>query len=169
MPFLKIKFNLFMTQKKNFLNKNLYKMSDNDDAPVLNVTYYDTSDEDTDIEGDASCDDGLEDEEKFDGDCDEETTEKLEFLEERLNEVAEVDAIGASTFKIVFFNKKGVEFKKKETKCDFDYDDDDLPMIYDGGEDYFLPYINELCMKKENLFPLYIITNVTKKKYSFEL
>lgn len=134
---------------------------------VLNVTYYDSSDEDSDSEGDVSCEDELDEEEEIQDECDDETQEKKEFLEEHLEEVADVTIVGVSTFRVTFHNKKDVVFKKKTDKCDFDYDDDDYPKIYDGGENTFLPYMKELCKKCVFLSPVYIITNVTKEKYSF--
>lgn len=139
---------------------------EDDCVPVLNITYYDTSDEESDIESENYNDD-LDEEEDFDEDCDDETKDKLEFLEKRLEEVADVEAVGISTFRVRFFVKHDIKFLKRDMKCDFDYDDDDYPMIYDGGEDTFLPYMKELCKKCDFLSPVYIITNVTKEKYSF--
>lgn len=133
---------------------------------VLNITYYDSSDEETDYDTEEQ-DDDLEDEEEIDDEYDENTQDKLEFLEKRLEEVAEVNVVGVSTFRVIFLNKRGVEFVDEDTKCEFDYDHEDLPLMYDGGESYFLPYMKELCQKRKFLTPINITTNCSKGKFEF--
>ena len=133
---------------------------------VVNITYYDSSDDES-SEYDIYTSEEEESEEECHGDFDEETRHKLEFLEERLNEIASVVVTGRNGFRISLFIKKNVELRDPSEKCDFDLDDSKLPLMVVGGEDYLLPYLKLLCKKKKFLVPLYITTNCGKEKYTF--
>ncbi len=133
---------------------------------VLNITYYESSTDDS--EYDSYSDGELDSEEELDGEVDEESKSKLEFLEDRLGEIASINVTGKSCFRIMFLFKKGVNLKKATEKCDFDHDEEKLPVMVLGGEDFLLPYMKLLCKKKKFLTPLQITTNCSgKKKYSF--
>lgn len=134
---------------------------------IVNITYYDSSDESESSDFEVYTSEEEEEEEEVHGEYDEDTRHKLEFLEERLKEIASVNVTGKNGFKISFFIKKGIELKKPSEKCDFDTDDSKLPVMVLGGEDYLLPYLKILCKKKKFLTPLYITTNCEKGKYTF--
>jgi hypothetical protein len=132
---------------------------------VVNITYYDSSDEDSDF--DVYTSEEEEEEEEVHGEIDEDTRHKLEFLEERLKEIASVIVTGKNCFKVSFYIKNEIELKKPSVKSDFDIDDSKLPVMVLGGEDYLLPFLKMLCKKKKFLTPLHITTNCEKKKYTF--
>ena len=145
----------------------LKRMSDNESEAgetsgiIFNVTYYDSSDEESEDFEDLSS----SDEEDY-GEMDELTEKKMKVLKERLDEVADVVPIGKSFFKVSFFNKKDVELVLEEV-CEFDYDKRGIPIMVDGGESYLIPYLKELCIKKKFLKPFTIKTNLDKEKYYF--
>lgn len=138
---------------------------------IINITYFDSSDE----ESDDFDEEEPEPEPEFDDDgeeidnsnIDEETEEKFSILTERLEEVAYVIYTGKNSFRINFQNKKGVKLVPKKEECDFDIDDDGLPIMVDGGENYILPYLVELCKRRSDLKPFQITTNCSKRRYNF--
>jgi hypothetical protein len=135
---------------------------------ILNITYYDSSDEESDDFDEQEPEPELEPD--FDDDSsniDEETEEKFSILTERLEEVAYVIYTGKNSFRINFQNKKGIKLVPKDQDCDFDLDDDGLPIMVDGGENFLLPYLKELCNRRSDLRPLKITTNCSKKRYNF--
>ena len=137
----------------------------------INVTYYDSSDEESDgfdeeePEFEADFDD--DGEEIDNSNIDDETEDKFHVLTERLEEVAYVIFSGKNSFRINFRINKGVKLVPKGTDCDFDIDDDGLPVMYDGGENYLLPYLVELCKRRSDLKPFNITTNCSKRRYKF--
>ena len=139
---------------------------------VLNITYYDSSDEE-------DVDDFDEEEPEHEPEyndkgeeidntsIDDDTEEKFSILTERLEEVAYVIYTGKNSFRINFQNKRGVKLVPKGESCDFDIDDDGLPVMYDGGESFILPYLLELCRRRSDLKPFQITTNCSKRRYNF--
>ncbi|MCH9622036.1 MAG: hypothetical protein S4CHLAM20_14700 [Chlamydiia bacterium] len=138
---------------------------------IINITYFDSSDEESDgfdeeePEPDLEFDD--DGEEVDSSNIDDETEEKFSILTERLEEVAYVIYTGRNSFRINFQNKKGIKLVPKKEKCDFDIDDDGLPIMMDGGENYILPYLVELCKRRSDLKPFQITTNCSKRRYNF--
>jgi hypothetical protein len=138
---------------------------------IINITYYDSSEEESDDfdeeEPDFDLEFNDEGEQIDNSSIDDETEEKFSILTERLEEVAYVIYTGKNSFRINFQNKKGVKLVPKKENCDFDIDDDGLPIMVDGGENYILPYLVELCRRRSDLKPFRITTNCSKKRYNF--
>lgn len=135
---------------------------------VVNLSVYDSSEEeDYEVLPTLSPRPG-EPESESDSDLeepDDDTDEKLDFLAQMLEEVGDISAEGKDTFKI--YLSDGTKLAPKNSKCDFDINEDGLPCIYDGGQKYILPYLKELCKKRTDLKPLYISTTCNKRKYVF--
>ena len=60
-----------------------------------------------------------------------------------------------------------IKFCKKNEVCEFDYDDNGYPIMPDGGENFFIPYMEELKTLNNDLDGLKIDTNV--KGFKFKL
>lgn len=128
---------------------------------VLNITYY-SSEENSSAE--EFSDPDLESDEEF---VDKETEIKQEFLKKRLSEIADVEVVGKDFFKIVFLEKGGITLEDVDRKCDFDFDEKNIPTICSGGEDFILPYLKCLCRCKKILSPLHIKLNISPRKFTF--
>jgi len=120
---------------------------------VVNTEIYDSDDDDEEIPDIVSK--HIEDED---------TNELEEILSELLDEVADVNSIDKMKIKISFYDFKNINFVSKKTKCDFDYDDDNgYPVMADGGENYFLPYMEAVLDVNSDFRGLKIETNVKDK------
>lgn len=99
--------------------------------------------------------------------CDEETEDLSEILQNLLKEVAVVDAMGKKAFRVEFTYTKNLIFVDKKEDCDFDDDDDGYPIMPDGGEEFFIPYMNKVMKNNRKFRGCTIETNV--KNFSFVL
>jgi hypothetical protein len=91
---------------------------------VINITYYDSSDdefEDLDDNDDYYTDN---EEDEFD----EKTSEKRKFLDEYFQEIADIVSYGNSKLKIMFHDKRGVKLVGKDIKCDLTLMKTDIPL-----------------------------------------
>jgi hypothetical protein len=123
---------------------------------IYNDEYYD-SEEDTD-------DDNFENINDNDYDtCSEEDEEMGELLQELLNDVATVDILGKKAFRVDFNDTKNLQFIPKNEDCDFDYTEDDMPIMPDGGEEFLLPYMKEVSKHKKYFKGVILETNVKGK------
>lgn len=129
---------------------------------VYNEEIYD-SDEDSDE--DENNYEFLED--KDYESCDEETEELSEILENLLKDVAVLDVVGKKAFRVEFTHTKNLLFVDKNEDCDFDEDDDGYPIMPDGGEEFFIPYMNKVLEKNKQFKNCTIETNV--KNFTFLL
>lgn len=127
---------------------------------VYNDEYYDSDEDESDDEFE------LPDENKYESD-DEETGELCDILEDLLKEVASVEPIGNKSFQVDFFFPKDIEFASKNSKCDFDEDDEGYPIMTEGGENYFIPYMQAVAEYNEDFQGCTIKTNV--KKFTFKV
>ena len=111
---------------------------------VYNEELYDSDEdeEDTNFE--------LLDEENDYDSCDEQTEDLGDILNSLLTEVANVDVLGKKAFRIEFIDTKDLVLVNKNEDCDFDLDENDYPIMPDGGEEYLLPYLKKVsqCNKK---------------------
>ena len=53
---------------------------------------------------------------------------------------------GKNSFRIDFFDTN-FKFENKDCKCDFDLDDNKLPLLHDGSQEYIIPYLYKLKEK----------------------
>lgn len=125
---------------------------------VLNISYYD-SDNDND-----DCGGGVN--EYFDTEREkspDETTEELqEILEEKLKEVSTVTIVGYKSFRLDFF-ETDFKFEDKNCDCDFDIDSNKMPIIPNGGQEYIIPYLYELMSFYDNIKNTKYQTNLNVK------
>jgi len=99
--------------------------------------------------------------------CDEETENVAEILQDLLKEVATVDAVGKKVFRVEFTYTKNLTFVDKNEDCDFDKDDEKYPIMPDGGEEFFIPYMVKVAKNNKKFKGCVIETNV--KNFSFVL
>jgi hypothetical protein len=116
-------------------------MSDDEDLIVKNFELPD-SDSDEDV-NDLDLDLDLD---EYDS-PDEDTEDYLEILEKLLCDVADVEVIGLNTYKINFHDTNIKKLENKNCKCDFDEDDDGMPIMIDGGEEFIKPYLFKVSKK----------------------
>ena len=64
-------------------------------------------------------------------------------LNERLIDICTISCVGLNSFRIDFYDTN-FQFEVKNTRCDFDVDDYNLPIMIDGGQSFLLPYLNQL-------------------------
>lgn len=97
-------------------------------------------------DSDTSDEDVIETADNYDGyeTEDEETEEYAVGLNKLLKDVADVDVLGLKVYKINFHDIRLKEFHSIETKTDFDKNDDNFPIMIDGGEDFIVPYLKEV-------------------------
>lgn len=99
--------------------------------------------------------------------CDEETENLSEILQNLLKEVAVVDAMGKKAFRVEFTYTKNLIFVDKSENCDFDDVDGGYPIMPDGGEEFFIPYMLRVAKSNKKFRGCTIETNV--KNFSFVL
>ena len=99
--------------------------------------------------------------------CDEETEELSDILQNLLKEVAVVDTMGKKVFRVEFTYTKNLIFVEKSEDCDFDEDEEGYPVMPDGGEEFFIPYMNIVAKNTKKFKNCTIETNV--KNFSFVL
>ena len=99
--------------------------------------------------------------------CDEETEELSDILQNLLKEVAVVDTMGKKVFRVEFTYTKNLIFVEKSEDCDFDEDEEGYPVMPDGGEEFFIPYMNIVAKNNKKFKKCTIETNV--KNFSFVL
>ena len=97
----------------------------------------------------------------------EETEETKDFLQKHLSDIATLDCIGKNIIKVDFFYPKNINFIDKNDKCDFDINNENIPLLPEGGEDYFLPFMTLLCKKNRKMRGLSFKTNTSKKIFKF--
>jgi len=96
---------------------------------------------------------------------DEETEELTEILSDLLIDVGHVYIAGKMKIRVEFFDSKDIKFVSKKTKCDFDTADDLYPVMSDGGENYFVPYMAKVAEVNPDFENLSIETNVRNFKF----
>ena len=137
-------------------------MSIKTNSIVVNAEVYDS---DEDIE-DTNFEEEIE-EVNYQS-CDEDTENVSQFLQELLYEIATVYACGKMKVRVEFNDPHLIEFCKKDEVCEFDYDEDTgYPIMPDGGENFFIPYMEELKTLNSDLERLKVETNV--KGFKFKL
>ena len=62
---------------------------------------------------------------------------------------------------------KNLTFVDKDEDCDFDKDEDRYPIMPDGGEEFFIPYMTKVSKNNKKFKGCVIETNV--KNFSFVL
>lgn len=128
---------------------------------VYNDEYYDSSeDEDDDNFEGLNYDD-------YDS-ADEDDEDMGEFLQELLEDVASVDVLGHKAFKIDFIDSKVEKFLDKDEDCDFDTNYNGFPVMPDGGEEFFLPYMKAISKKKRYFKDAIFETNVRGQRFTLE-
>jgi len=126
---------------------------------IYNEEVYDsdTDEEDTNYEV-------LDQENDYDS-CDEDSEILADLLQDLLREVATVDVLGKKAFRLEFNDTRNLNFVDKNEDCDFDYDENNYPIMPDGGEEFFAPYM-QLVTKINKKFKNCIIeTNVKGFKF----
>ena len=106
---------------------------------VLNISHYDSDNENDEFGGGQDEDFNTERELS----PDQLTEEIQEVLESKLSEIGTVATIGKNSYRIDFFDTD-FTFEDKNCKCDFDLDNDKMPIMPDGGQEYTIPYLHEL-------------------------
>lgn len=96
---------------------------------------------------------------------DEDTEELLSILSDLLEEVGDVYMAGKKKLRVEFFDANEIKFVTKKTKCDFDIADDLYPIMEDGGEHYFVPYMDKVKEVNPDFEGLTIETNVKGFKF----
>jgi hypothetical protein len=91
---------------------------------------------------------------------DENSEDLADILQDLLKEVAVVDILGKKAFRVEFNDTRDLDFVDRDEECDFDRDEDDYPILPDGGENFFLPYMKELTNKNKRFKKIIIETNV---------
>ena len=81
--------------------------------------------------------------------------ELLDVLNERLSDICNISCVGLNSFRMDFYDTN-FEFEDKKTKCDFDVDDYNLPIMIDGGQSFILPYLNQLTEFYDDLIICYL-------------
>ena len=106
---------------------------------VINIYHYDS-----DSDGLLENDDTLENVIKVRPSSPDDTTlELFDTLNGRLQEICNLSCVGLNSFRIEFFDTN-FQLEDKKTRCDFDVDDYDLPIMIDGGQSFIVPYLNQL-------------------------
>ena len=128
---------------------------------VVTTELYDSEDEESDDNFDidignsnSNCD--IEDED---------TEELMKILSDLLVDVGDVYMIGKMKLRVEFFDAKEINFVSKKTKCDFDMADDLYPIMADGGENYFIPYMEKVKDTDPDFEGLLVETNVNGFKF----
>lgn len=123
---------------------------------VRNFEFFDSDEEE---------DNNLEDFDDYDGydTADDETEEYCDALNKLLSDVADVETLGLKVFKINFHDTRIKELEDKKTECDFDYDDDGMPIMLDGGEQFIIPYLVVVSKKITYYKNCIFETNINKK------
>ena len=144
------------------LNKKINKMSNKLNNRVVTTEIYDSDDEYyTDDNYDVNIDIGK-------NNCeveDEDTEEISNILGELLEDVGKVYVVGKRKVMVEFFDSNQITFVPKKTKCDFDIDDNLYPIMPDGGEQYFVPYMEKVKEIDPDFENLSIETNVKGFKF----
>tara|TARA_R100000664_G_C2743605_1_gene131759 strand:+ start:724 stop:1140 length:417 start_codon:yes stop_codon:yes gene_type:complete len=128
---------------------------------VVTTEIYDSEDEDY-------SDDNYELDIDNRGDCDvedEDTEELVEILSRLLEDVGNVYMLGKMKIRVEFFDANKIKFANKKVKCDFDIADDLYPIMPDGGEEYFIQYMEKVRDADPNFEKLSIETNVKGFKF----
>lgn len=103
-------------------------------SKVLNITHYDSEDtEDSDII--ENIDNNLRP-----SSPDEETDDLFESLELLLENVGTLSCLGKKYFRIEFYDTK-FDFLDKEEECEFDYNEENFPVLHEGSQEYIIPYL----------------------------
>lgn len=126
---------------------------------IYNEEIYDSDEDEDDTNYEI-----LDEENDYDS-CDEASEELADLLQELLREVATVDALGKKAFRVEFSDTKRLEFVDKSEDCDFDLDEHDYPIMPDGGEEYFLPFMQQVMKKNKAFKKCTIETNVRGFKF----
>jgi hypothetical protein len=125
---------------------------------VRNFEFFDSDASDNEEEP-------LEDFDDYDGyeTEDEDTMDNLDILGQLLIDVADVEVLGLKVYKINFHDTKIPKLEDKKCNCDFDYDNNDLPIMPDGGEHFIAPYLLAVSKKKKYFKGCIFETNVNQK------
>ena len=132
---------------------------------VFNAVYYSSGEEDE--EDEKNYEEITSSEEEDYESCDEESLDKQEILQNLLKDIANVDCIAKNTFRVEFFDTKNIKFMDKKENCEFDLNKDGLPILPDGGEEFFPPFMSELIKKDKRFKKVKIQTNIKGKKFTF--
>ena len=126
---------------------------------IYNEEVYDsdTDEEDTNYEV-------LDQENDYDS-CDEDSEILADLLQDLLREVATVDVLGKKAFRVEFNDTRNLNFVDKKEDCDFDYDENNYPIMPDGGEEFFAPYMKLVTKINKKFKNCIIETNVKGFKF----
>ena len=106
---------------------------------VINIYHYDSESDDL-----LENEDTLENVIKVRPSSPDDTTlELFDILNERLQEICNLSCVGLNSFRIEFFDTN-FKLEDKKTRCDFDVDDYNIPIMIDGGQNFIAPYLNQL-------------------------
>lgn len=94
---------------------------------------------------------------------DEDTINNLDILGSLLVDIADVEVLGYKVYKINFHDTRIKNLEDKKCNCDFDYDDNDLPIMVDGGEEFIAPYLLAVSKKKKFFKGCIFETNINQK------
>ena len=104
--------------------------------------------------------DTIYNEEIYDSDEEDEEETNYEFLEDRDYESCDEETENVA-------ETKNLTFVDKDEDCDFDKDEEKYPIMPDGGEEFFIPYMTKVSKNNKKFKGCVIETNV--KNFSFVL
>ena len=126
---------------------------------VYNIEVFDSSEDEEDENFEI-----IDENNEYDT-ADEDTDDLGEKLQELLGEVAIVDVVGKKAFRLDFSDANNLEFADKNEDCDFDTDERGIPIMPDGGEEFLLPYMKQICKKMPEFKKCILETNARGQKF----
>lgn len=130
---------------------------------VVNIYHYDSDTNDDNIGGGGDIIENIKSVRP--SSPDDITLELSEILLDKLKEIGNVSCLGLNMFRIDFYDTN-FEFEEKRTKCDFDVDEYDIPIIFDGAQSFIMPY---LVLLSETYDDLKGCTFETNKNSTFKI
>jgi len=106
---------------------------------VLNISFYDSDNENDEFGGGETEDYNT----KRVVTPDEESHNCQEILEKKIKDIGTVSVLGKNYFRIDFYDVN-FDLMDNTTECDFDLDLSNEPIIYDGGQEFIVPYLYKL-------------------------
>jgi len=130
---------------------------------VVNIYHYDSDNSDDNIGGGGDVIENIKNVRP--STPDETTIEMSDILTEKLSEICNTSCLGLNMFRIDFYDTN-FEFESKSTRCDFDVDDYDIPIIFDGAQNFIIPYLSLLSETYDDLKGCTFETN---KNFTFKI
>jgi len=130
---------------------------------VANLDIYDSDEED---EGDLNFE-NIDFTRKRSDSIDDSTEENALILENLLQEIAQVEAVGKKQIRVELHNTKNIKFLPKKEKIDLDTNEHGYPYIPTEGEEYLLPFLQKLKGVRKELKGIKIETNIPGISFSF--